>query len=95
MDIRVGLTRFQAEWLADLEASGSESYAEAAAAGARVEGSELVIPPAAADWIGLAVGMRADLADEGEYGIGERMSVLGLARKLAAAGVTKAAPLPG
>jgi hypothetical protein len=93
-DIRVPVTRLQAGWLADLAASGSETYAQAEAAGARVDGRWLIIPPAAVDALGLAVGIRADIADEGEYSIGERTSVLSLARKLAAAGVTKAAPLP-
>jgi hypothetical protein len=92
-DIRIPVTPRQAEWLADLIASGSESMAAAAEAGARVEDGVLVIPPAAAYPIGLAVGMRADIASEGEYTLGERSSVLGLARKLANAGITSAAPL--
>ena len=95
-DIRIPLTALQAAWLADLGASGSESYARASDAGARVEaGPVLVIPPAAAEPLGLAVGIRADIASEGEYSIGERSSILGLARKLAAAGISNAAPLEG
>jgi hypothetical protein len=92
-DIRIPVTPHQAEWLADLIASGSESMAAAADAGARIEGGVLVIPPAAAYALGLAVGIRADPADEGEYTLGERSTVLGLARKLANAGITNAAPL--
>jgi len=97
-DIRIPLTTRQAGWLADLAASGSESYAAALDAGARIEDNAhgtwvLVIPPAAAEALGLAVGIRADIASEGEYSIAERSSVLGLSRKLAAAGITGAAPL--
>jgi hypothetical protein len=92
-DIRVKVTPYQASWLADLIASGSESMAAATEAGARIEDGALVIPPAAAYMTGLAVGMRADIASEGEYPIGERRSVLSLARKLAEAGITNAAPL--
>lgn len=92
--IRIPLTKLQAEWLADLAQSGSESWAEAFdAGGARIEGLVLVIPPAAAPAAGLAVGIRADIASEGEYDTGLRSTVLGLSRKLANAGVTGAAPL--
>jgi hypothetical protein len=100
-DIRIPLTPKQADWLADLASSGSESYGEALDAGARIVadpagGDVLVIPPAAAYPLGLAVGIRADIADENEYPIGVRSSVLGLSRKLAANGITNAAPLnPG
>jgi hypothetical protein len=97
-DLRIPLTPKQADWLADLAASGSESYAEALDAGARIVadphgGDVLIVPPAAARPLGLAVGIRADLADEGEYSIGVRSSVLGLARKLTANGICNAAPL--
>jgi hypothetical protein len=97
-DARIPITRLQAAWLADLWASGSETYAEAVAYGVRIDkspsGAEcLVVPEQAFDTLGTAVGIRADIASEGEYSIGERSSVLGLARKLAAAGITKAAPL--
>jgi hypothetical protein len=91
--IRVPLTGLQAAFLDDLDVSGSESYAEAVAAGLRVEGSTLVVPPGAFEPLGTAVGIRADIADEGEYETGRRNSILGLARKLARAGVTGAAPL--
>src|ERR1700749_2503949 len=94
-DIRVRITPRQAAWLCDLAASGSETYARALDEGARVEASGyLVIPPAAAYQLGLAVGIRADIADEGEYSISMRNTVLGLSRKLAAAGITSAAPFP-
>jgi len=97
-EARIPLTSRQANWLADLAASGSETYAAALDAGARIEtaagGAEvLVIPPAAAIMLGLAVGIRADIASEGDYTIGERSSVLGLSRKLAARGISNAAPL--
>lgn len=92
-DIRVPLTGLQAEWLADLAQSGSENWAEAEENGARIENRVLVIPPAAVAAAGLAVGIRADIASEGEYDIGLRSTVLGLSRKLASAGVTGAAPL--
>jgi hypothetical protein len=97
-EARIPLTARQADWLADLAASGSETYTAAIEAGARIEaapgGAEvLVVPPAAAEQLGLAVGIRADIASEGEYDIGLRSSVLGLSRKLAAHGISNAAPL--
>lgn len=96
-EIRVPVTALQASWLADLYQSGSETYAEAVSLGVRLEawrgGEVLVVPRAAFSVLGTAVGIRADLADEGEYSPGVRSSVLGLAAKLAKAGVTKAAPL--
>lgn len=97
-EVRIPITRLQASWLADLHASGSETYDEAVQLGVRIDrspsGAEcLVVPEQAFDKLGTAVGIRADMADEGEYSIGERSSVLGLARKLAANGITKAAPL--
>jgi hypothetical protein len=96
--IRIPLTPRQAYFLDDMRAAGSETYHEALDAGARVEGSAggtwvLIVPRAAFGALGTAVGMRADIADEGEYDIGQRSSILGLARKLANAGVTGAAPL--
>lgn len=95
-DIRIRLTGLQAYFLDDLAVSGSESWAAALAAGARIEdGSTLIIPSAAIEAAGVAVGIRADIASEGEYDFGTRSSILGLARKMARAGVTKAAPLPG
>ena len=96
-DIKIPLTPLQAYFLDDLECAGSESYHRALDAGARVEdGRWLVVPPAAFADLGLAVGIRADIASENEYTIGERSSILGLARKLARAGITSAAPLtPG
>jgi hypothetical protein len=97
-NLRIPITPRQADWLADLAASGSESYCAALAAGAYIGalphgGDVLVVPPAAAYQLGLAIGIRADLADEGELSIGERSSILGLSRKLAANGITNAAPL--
>jgi hypothetical protein len=91
--VEVPVTRTQIDWLHDLADSGSESYFAALDAGLMVVGSKLVIPPAAREHLGLAVGIRADIADEGEYSIGERRSILALARKLAAVGISKAAPL--
>ena len=95
--IRVPVTRAQAAFLDDLLVSGSETYAEAVEAGTRLEprgdGEVLVVPPAAFGALGTAVGIRADIADEGEYGAGRRSTILGLARKLARAGVNGAAPL--
>jgi hypothetical protein len=95
--IRIPLTARQAYFLEDMGQAGSGSYIEAEAAGMRIEdGGWLVVPPAAFQALGTAVGIRADIASEGEYSIGERSSILGLARKLAEAGVTGAAPLaPG
>jgi hypothetical protein len=95
---RIPLTRLQAEWLEDIAQSGSEAMAKATGYGATVDYASpgrpvLVIPEAAGYWLGLAVGLRADIADEGEYRIGERSTVLGLARKLANAGLRNAAPL--
>jgi hypothetical protein len=97
-EARIPLTSRQAGWLADLAANGSETYTAALDAGARIEvtpgGAEvLVVPPGAAESLGLAVGIRADIASEGEYDIGLRSSVLGLARKLTANGISNAAPL--
>jgi hypothetical protein len=97
-EIRVQLTIPQAYFLEDLDVSGSETYAEAIAAGLRIEAVPdgpvvLVVPPAAIRALGTAVGIRADIADEGEYDFGRRSAILGLARKLARAGVTGAAPL--
>jgi len=91
-DITVPLTEAQAEWLQGITADGSETMAEALEAGARIDGLLLVIPPAATEPLGLAVGIRADIAGEGNYPIGERSTVLGLARKLVKAGVTGTAP---
>jgi hypothetical protein len=93
MTIRVPLTELQAAFLDDLDVSGSETYAAAVTAGLRIEGRTLIVPPGAVEPLGTAVGIRADIADEGEYDIGRRSSILGLARKLAKAGVTGAAPL--
>jgi hypothetical protein len=92
-DIRVPLTGLQAAFLDDLDVSGSDTYAKAVAAGLRIEGDVLIVPPGAVRPLGTAVGIRADIADEGEYDFGRRSSILGLARKLAKAGVTGAAPL--
>ena len=97
-EARIPLTARQADWLNDLAASGSETYTAALEDGARIEvtptGLEvLAIPPTAAYHLGLAVGIRADIASEGEYDLGPRSSVPGLARKLARAGITSAAPL--
>jgi hypothetical protein len=93
-EIRVGLTVYQAYFLEDLAASGSETYAKAVAAGVRIEnGRWLIVPRAAFGPLGTAVGIRADIADEGEYDAGRRSSILNLAQKLARAGVTGAAPL--
>jgi len=95
---RIPVTARQADWLADLAQSGSETMHAAMEAGAHLEdhhhlGHVLVVPAAAKRHLGVAVGMRADIADEGHYSIGERASVLGLARKLAANGISNAAPL--
>lgn len=91
-DITVPLTEAQAEWLQGITADGSETMAEALEAGARIDGLLLVIPEAATEPLGTAVGIRADIAGEGNYPIGERSTVLGLARKLVKAGVTGTAP---
>lgn len=87
-DVEVPLTKFQAGWLEDVAMSGSESYAAAEAAGVRIVGHNkprLIIPPAAAHHIGVAIGVRSDIADEGHGSIGERRSILALAAKVAAA----------
>jgi len=91
--VTIPVTTRQAEFLEDMVQSGSESAMAAWDAGARVDRLTLVVPPAAARHLGLAVGMRADIADEGEYSLGERSSILGLAGKLAKAGISSAAPL--
>jgi hypothetical protein len=96
-EARIPVTAFQADWLADL-AYASETVATAMEQGARLEepspGRHVLVVPAAARYsLGLGVGIRADIADEGEYSIGERSSILGLARKLAVHGISNAAPL--
>jgi hypothetical protein len=91
----VKLTKLQAEFLDDL-ACCSESYTEALDLGVRVEGLKLIIPTPAAGPLATAIGIRADLADEGENGqnIGERRSILGLAKKVSRVpGASKANPL--
>ena len=89
---RIKITANQAAFLNDL-AGGSETFEEAQRLGVKIEAGYLIIPEQAFDALGTSVGIRADIADEGEYSIGERSTILGLARKLAKAGVTKAAPL--
>jgi hypothetical protein len=77
-----------------MRVAGSDSYHEALDAGARVEGLKLIIPVAAVEPLGTAIGIRADIADEGNYDIGERSSWLGLAKKVAkATGNRRALPL--
>lgn len=93
MSVTVKVTKVQAANLADL-AYASESMAEAMDLGVTLTGLTLTVPEAAFDALGLAIGIRADIASEGEYGHAEARSWLNLSAKLAAAGVAKAAPLP-
>jgi len=85
--VTVKVTHTQAYLLDDMDVAGSESYHEAVAAGLVLDTRKgtLTIPPAAAQPFGLAIGIRADIADEGNYSIGERRSWLSLAAKVAAA----------
>lgn len=94
MTVTIPLTQRQVEFLDDL-AYASENYATALDLGVHVEGRKLFVPEIAFASLGTAVGMRADIASEGlDVDLGERSTILGLSRKLANAGVRKAAPLP-
>jgi hypothetical protein len=82
----IQLTPTQAYLLDDMAVAGSNSYHEALDAGLVLDDSNtLIIPPAAVEPLSLAIGIRADISDEGNYSIGERRSWLSLAAKVAKA----------
>lgn len=94
----VKLTDYQSYLLDDMRVAGSDSYLAALDAGVRLDDYTLTLhiplTQAATHNLGVAIGIRADIADEGNYSIGERRSWLSLARKVAqATGDRTALPL--